>query len=208
MYAWAHVCMHFFRSVCVSEAPLWVWTATSSCGDKTQSSCKIFHSSLSFWASGQPHYHACMYQMSHLLRLPDLQDRHTSNDRVGIFLGGRVYRVIGTNHQGQVRFWLDTWQKTCLNPFFLMFFSIYLFQPLTPSASATFILNFSVFLNDVICFPPHPIFSNQLKSSCCFTAGVTFGSWCHFIDFALKHNHKCVMVLWRLSQLILLHTCA
>lgn len=29
----------------------------------------------------------CCCQMSHLLRLPDLQHRHTSDDRVGIFLG-------------------------------------------------------------------------------------------------------------------------
>lgn len=49
--------------------------------------------------------------MSHLLRLPDLQHRHTSNDRVGIFLGGWVHGIIGTDHQSQVRLWSDTQQS-------------------------------------------------------------------------------------------------
>lgn len=39
---------------------------------------------------------------SYLLRLPDLQDRHTSNDGVGILLGGRVDGIVGANHQSQV----------------------------------------------------------------------------------------------------------
>lgn len=48
--------------------------------------------------------------MSHLLGLPDLQHRHAGNDGVGILLGGRVHRVIGADHQSQVRLWLDAQQ--------------------------------------------------------------------------------------------------
>lgn len=71
--------------------------------NKHSSCCKL-QSSSSFWASGRPHYHTYMCQMSHLLRLPDLQHGHSRNDRVGIFLGGRVHCVVGPNHQDQVSF--------------------------------------------------------------------------------------------------------
>lgn len=126
------VCECQYSFLCVylqMEDPLWVWTVV-----------KIFHSSLSFWASGQTHFHTCMHQMSHLLGLPDLQHRHASNDRVGIFLGSRVHRIIGADHQGQVRLWMDT-QKITLGkninsfkPFFFLFFFLWIhsLQPSSP----------------------------------------------------------------------------
>lgn len=46
---------------------------------------------------------SCRLQMSHLLRLPDLQHRHAGDDGVGVLLGGGVHRVVGTDHKNQIR---------------------------------------------------------------------------------------------------------
>lgn len=110
MRAWLHVCAWMW----IFYVRVFRWRTIAGVDSTIKSNPvikKILHSSLSFWASGQTHFHTCMHQMSHLLRLPDLQHRHTSNDRVGIFLGGWVHGIIGTDHQSQVRLWSDTQQS-------------------------------------------------------------------------------------------------
>lgn len=75
----ANMSMLLFRFVASSnEAPLWVWTPTFSCGNKTQSSCcKVFHSSLSCWASGQPNNLNITHTCTRCLTCLDFQTSST-----------------------------------------------------------------------------------------------------------------------------------
>lgn len=117
---WTITCV-VFKLVCMflMEAPLWERIPTCNCGDKKQPQCcKIFHCTIYLLGLQDYHYYTCTDQMSHLLRLPDLQHWHTSNNGVGIFLSSGVHCIIGTNHQNQVGLWLDTKRYSIIKHFF------------------------------------------------------------------------------------------
>lgn len=44
---------------------------------------------------------------AYLFGFPHFQDWHASNDGVGVFLSGWVHRVIGSDDQHQVGFWMQ-----------------------------------------------------------------------------------------------------